>query len=136
MSGSTVYLEGLSHEDKLKIPVKDFEQGYTSGIYNWPMTMKKPVSFIACGSRHVVMIIEYKAYAMGDNKFKQCGVVGFLLLKKDSKKPFIEKPAPVVSKKDFIMAACNDRATFLVTVAGSLFSCGTSKGGELGNYAD
>ena len=79
MSGSTIYLDGLSQEDKLKIPVKDFEQGYTSGIYSWAMTMKKSVSFLACGSRHVVMIIDYKAYAMGDNKFKQCGVVVFYL---------------------------------------------------------
>jgi alpha-tubulin suppressor-like RCC1 family protein len=39
-------------------------------------------------------------------------------------------------KKEFIMAECSDRFTFLVTITGTLFACGTSKYGEMGCYSN
>lgn len=42
-----------------------------------PTPDDKPVSFIATGPQHIVFICSGKMYVMGDNQYKQLGIVDF-----------------------------------------------------------
>jgi alpha-tubulin suppressor-like RCC1 family protein len=93
----------------------------------WRQLEDKPVSFVACGPGHVVVICMNKAYVMGDNKDKQLGLKGV-------KSDYVKKLTLLLPKKDFVMAACSKSFTMLITLTGSLWAAGTSRYGELGCY--
>ena len=95
----------------------------------WKVSEERPINYLACGPKHLIFISDGKAFAMGDNTYKQCGV-------KDVKKDFIDVPTSVLPKKDFVIAVCTEKSTFFVTATGTVFVAGTSKNGELGCHSN
>lgn len=59
-----------------------------------------------------------------------------MIIQKNSKRKQVDEPVLIMPSKDFVMAACSRKHTFLVTVTGQLYAAGTSSAGELGVFAD
>lgn len=73
-AGSLKYDSPKPEDDKGKSSSKQNERGYTQ-LKLFRFSEEKPVSFVATGLKHLILIAHGKAYAMGDNTYKQCGVV-------------------------------------------------------------
>jgi alpha-tubulin suppressor-like RCC1 family protein len=74
LNNGVVIYAGERHVGKTREDKKAESRGhYRFSILQMPDN--KPVSFLATGKNHVVLICSGKLYAMGDNSYKQLGIV-------------------------------------------------------------